>query len=143
MANLDHAEMTVRIAGTVPVSNSSNVASINVSEVMDESAHVAGSVLQPTAGQAICTMPPLPAGLYRVDIHRMAGGSGTPTLFNNGEFRSGALVRTLPSVAVLEIPYTFTFFEQLNGAEAMSVNAVNAGSANITIVASITATRIK
>lgn len=135
----------VKIDGDVNVVPSGTSGGVlSVSEVMSQSLHAAGSVLTPGAGAAICTLSAPPAGLYRVDIHRMAGGSGTPTLFNNGAFRTtSGLNFVLPSVAVLEIPYSFTMYIQANGTDDFSVNSVLAGSANITISASITATRIK
>lgn len=136
------AEMTVRIEGEVPVLTSTGV--LQVSEYRgDASLHVAGAVANVVAGQAICTLPAPPAGFYRVDVHRIAGGSGSPTLFNNGQFRVGATIHTLMSAAVLELPYTFTFYVALNGSTDLSVNAAANGAANITIAASITATRIK
>lgn len=138
------AEKVVRIEGNVPVTNSSSTAVLQISEYTGAtSLHTAGAQANVTASQAICTLAAPPAGFYRVDVHRIAGGSGTPTLFNNGQFRVGAAINTLASAAVLETPYDFVFFVNLDGSTALSVNAAADGGANITISASITATRIK
>lgn len=102
----------------------------------------AGSAATPTTGQAIVTIPTPPAGFYEIEVNRIAGGSGTPTLFNNGEFRVGAAAYTLMSAAVLEIPYKYMFYMDLNGSESLSVNQVANASSGITIAASIIATRL-
>lgn len=138
----DHAEKTVRVTGPVSVVNSA-LTTLSVQEYANEtSLHTAGQVTNILAGQAVCTLTAPPAGFYRVDIHRIAGGSGTPSLFNNGQFRIGATAHVLMSAAVLEIPYAFTFYVELDGLTNLSINAVTDGSPNITIAASITATRM-
>lgn len=138
------AEQTVRIEGTVPVALTSSAITVQASEYSGAtSLHASDQVTNILAGQAVCTLTSPPAGFYRVDVHRIAGGSGTPSLFNNGQFRIGATTHVLMSAAVLELPYFFTFYVALDGATNLSVNAVADGSANITVAASITATRIK
>lgn len=108
------------------------------------SIHAAGSAANAVAGQAIVTMSAPPAGFYQIDVHRSADGSGTPSLYNNGDFRVGALTpMVLLSVPELGIQYFYTFYVNLDGTQALSVNAVTNVSNNITITASITATRIR
>jgi hypothetical protein len=123
---------SVSITGTVPTQEYANTASL----------HAAGTATNVTAGQAICTISNPPAGFYRVDVTRVAGGSGTPTLFNNGEFRVGATPRVLVSVPTLDLLYQYIFYVTVNGSQNLSINAVANGASNVTISASITATRM-
>lgn len=137
------AEMTVRIEGVVPVSNSSTTGVLKVQNYFGASSlHAAGMVPNAVAGQAIVTLAAPPAGFYRIDVHRAADGSGTPQLYNNGDFRVGATSNVLLSVPELGTLYNYTFYEVLDGTQALSVNAVTNVTTNITITASITATRI-
>jgi hypothetical protein len=103
--------------------------------------HDAGFQLPVTAGNVFCTLTP-PSGHYRIEIHRLAYGTGTPSVANNGRFFVGATEHTLSSGAALGVPYFFTFYVQLDGATAVGIKAVNNGSANIGVTASITATRL-
>jgi hypothetical protein len=136
------AEMTVRIEGDVPVISSGST-TLKVQEYYgDTSLHAAGSATNVTPGQIICQLTNPPAGFYRVDVHRMAGGSGTPTLYNNGRLWVGSTPYVLTSTPTLDLHYEFTFYVKLDGATNLSVDVVGAGASNITVVASITATRI-
>lgn len=107
-----------------------------------QSLHDANQVTNILADQVVCSISNPPAGFYRIDVHRIAGGSGTPTLFNNGKLRIGSTDYVLMSAAVLETPYDFTFYALLTGSQSLSVRAVANGATNVTIAASITATRI-
>lgn len=140
------AEQTVRIDGSVPVPVSGAVTVSNTVRTQEfanmTSLHVAGTAMNVTAGQAICTLTAPAAGFYKVQVTRIAGGSGTPALYNNGEFRVGAASRVLVSTPTLDLLYQYTFYVGVDGATNLSVNAVANGATNITISASITATRM-
>lgn len=101
----------------------------------------AGFQLPVTAGNVFCTLTP-PAGKYRININRIAYGSGNPSIANNSEFFVGSSAHTLSSGAGLLIPYRYEFFVELDGATAIGVRAIGNGSNNIGVSAGITATRL-
>lgn len=103
--------------------------------------HNAGFQLPVLAGNVFCTLTP-PAGTYRVTIHRIAYGTGTPAVANNGTFKVGSTDHVLSSAAGLDIPYVYDFYLQLDGSTPIQVVALNNGSNNIGVSASITASRI-
>lgn len=92
-----------------------------------------------TAGNVFCTLTP-PAGRYRININRIAYGTGTPGIPNNSYFFVGASNHTLSSGAIIGVPYRYEFYVQLDGATAVGVKAINNGSNNIGVSAGITAT---
>lgn len=138
------AEQTVRIDGPISTTGTTTVSNTVKTQPYANvtSLHASGFASSVTAGQAICTLTAPPAGFYEVEINRIAGGSGTPTLYNNGQFKVGATSYVLPSTPTLDLPYKFTFYVGVDGSTNLSVNAVSNGAANITITASITATRM-
>lgn len=101
----------------------------------------AGFQLPVTAGNIFCQLTP-PAGHYRIDIHRIAYGSGNPSVANNSQFFVGSNNHTLSTGAVLGVAYSWQFFVQLDGNTAVGVSAIGNGSANIGVSCGITATRL-
>lgn len=103
--------------------------------------HDAGLQLPVTAGHVFCTITP-PAGRYRIDIHRIAYGNGTPSIANNSHLAIGANNYTLSTAAALDIEYWWQFYVELDGNTAVSVVANGNGSNNIGVSAGITAVQI-
>lgn len=103
--------------------------------------HDAGFQLPVTAGNTFCTITP-PAGRYRIDVHRMAYGNGTPSIANNSHLAIGSNNYTLSTGAILGVEYWWQFFVELDGTTSVSVVANGNGSANIGVTAGITAVQI-
>lgn len=93
-----------------------------------------GRVVGPAAGGAIVTVAAPPAGTYEVEVTTYY--DGVPALAaeaNNMELREGAVVRSdliAPGVANVIGPIR-TFILVLDGATAVSVNAVGAATAGV------------
>ena len=100
-----------------------------------------GFELPVTAGNVYCTLTP-PPGKYRIDINRIAYGTGTPSVPNNSHFFVGSSNHVLSSGAILGVPYRYQFFLVLDGVTAIGVRSINAGSNNIGVSAGITAIRL-
>lgn len=101
----------------------------------------AGFELPVTAANTFCTLTP-PAGKYRININRIAYGSGNPAIANNSHFFVGSVNHVLSSAAALGVPYRYEFYVVLDGATAIGVRSINSGSAAIGVSAGITATRL-
>ncbi len=101
----------------------------------------AGFQIPVTAGNVFCTLTP-PAGRYRININRIAYGTGTPSVANNSQFFVGSTNHTLSSGAILGVPYRYEFYLTLNGSTAIGVKAVSNGSNNIGVSVGMTATRL-
>lgn len=101
----------------------------------------AGFKLPVVANDVFCTLTP-PAGKYRIDINRIAYGSGSPSIANNSVFFVGSSDHVLSSAAALAVPYKYQFYVRLDGSTAIGVRALNNGSPNIGVTAGITATRL-
>lgn len=101
----------------------------------------AGFQLPVTAGNVFATLTP-PRGVWRININRIAYGSGSPTIANNSSFYVGSTQHTLSSGAVLGVPYRYEFFLDLDGATTIKVQANGNGSANIGVSVGLTATRL-
>jgi len=100
-----------------------------------------GFQLPVVMGNVFCTLT-LPPGKYRIDINRIAYGTGAPTIANNSSFWIGGSQHILSSGAILGVPYRYQFFVVLDGSTAIKVQANGNGSANIGVSAGITAVRL-
>lgn len=101
----------------------------------------AGFQLPVTAGNVFATLTP-PVGRWRININRIAYGSGAPTIANNSSFWVGGSQHILSSGAILGVPYRYEFFLALDGATVIKVQANGNGSANIGVSVGMTATRL-
>jgi hypothetical protein len=101
----------------------------------------AGFQLPVVIGNVFATLTP-PTGKYRVNINRIAYGTGQPTIANNSSFFVGNVNHTLSSGAILGVPYRYEFYVLLDGLTAIGVKANGNGSANIGVSVGITATKL-
>ena len=101
----------------------------------------AGFELPVTAGNVFATLTP-PRGKWRININRIAYGSGAPSVANNSSFWVGSSQHVLSSGAILGVPYRYEFFLDLDGDTIIKVQANGNGSANIGVSAGMTATRL-
>lgn len=101
----------------------------------------AGFQIPVTAGHVFATLTP-PAGVYRVNINRLAYGNGSPSIANNSSFWVGASQHVLSSGGILGVPYRYEFYVKLDGSTAIEVRANGNGSANIGVTVGMTATRL-
>lgn len=104
--------------------------------------HGAGVVNEPDADQVIAECTPNQAGFYKIEIHRAADGTGTPSLYNTGTFLAGGDSYELSTVPELGILYNYVFYHSNDGTEPFQLIANQAASLNIAITGSVTATRI-
>lgn len=110
--------------------------------VLNESKQARGAVTAPGAGAAIATIVAPPAGLYRITVIGRYGGTSDTT--DNMELKKGATsLLVLPVLAVnngTAIPVTVDV--RLDGATAITVNAIAAGAALTNYLAYIVATKV-
>lgn len=105
----------------------------------------AGTVTAPAAGAAIATIPAgsLPAGTYEVEA--TVGYGGTPGGVNGFDLRAGAtIISGLASLAVANHLAPRVGFRRVtvDGATAITVNAVAAGATGSVFIAQLSATRV-
>lgn len=133
-------------SGTANIEIRGNVVALMESDLphYEESDGNAGTVTAPAAGAAIVTIAAgsLPRGTYRVVVS--AGYGGTADIINNMEVRKGATVISDLYViaAVNASPVQQEFIVELDGAQALSVNAIALGAAGSVYNAMLVATRI-
>ena len=114
-----------------------------------DSTTASGSVTNPGAGAAICTLSAPAAGQYRIDVVTCYGVGAVAAAENlNMQLKVGATafaampVSATATSAVGGSPLTCTYFLTLSGVDALTVNAVGASTATAIYTASIIATRI-
>lgn len=135
------AEMRVIVENEVATSFAST---LNTSPFAgDDTLTGIGQATNVLAGQVYAQITNPPAGFYRVDMYRAADGSGTPTLYNNGQIAFGADVRTMLDLPALGVIYHYVFHVNLNGSESIQIRAAVNGSPDITVTGFLLATRIK
>lgn len=107
--------------------------------------NAAGAVAVPTAGQALVTLNPVPAGLYDVDVRWGYSAAVEATTGNNFDVRRDGLplfVLATPRVLTGDHTWAKTFRIRLDGAETLTVNAIAAASAGTVYLAQLTARRV-
>lgn len=137
-------------SGTANIEIRGNVVALMESDLphYEESDGNAGKVVAPTAGAAIVTIASgsLPRGTYRVLVTAGLGLGGVPAVAdeNNMELRKGATVISDLTVvaAVNGAQVQQEFIVELDGTQALSVNAIGAATASVTYNAMLVATRV-
>ncbi len=103
-----------------------------------------GAVTAPGAGVAIVTIAAPAAGKYKVCAECLFS-AGAPAAAEDGNFaiRKAAIVQKRLAVArALNVVATGEVVVEVDGAQAISVNSVGAGTAAVVYSASITASKI-
>lgn len=102
-----------------------------------------GVVVQPGAGAAIATLAAPPAGVYQVRVTAGVSGSNAADLINMRLRRQGVdLLARLPHGANGEQEDTVLEEVSLNGAQNLTVEAVDAGGITVEYNAAIVATQV-
>lgn len=136
------AEQRVIVENPVSVTNTTGSTFVAIPMVGVDSVSNTGAVANVLAGQAIASVTIPSTGYWRLNVHRAADGAGTPVLYNNGQLKVGANTYTMLSLPELGIVYEYDFYFNITSGTVVSINAVTNGSANITVAATIIATRI-
>lgn len=133
-------------SGTANIEIRGNVVALMESDLPHYAASEgdAGTVTAPGAGAAIVTIAAasLPRGTYRVLVS--VGYGGTADVINNMELRKGTtVISDLYVIATVNgSPVQQEFIVELDGAQALSVNAIAAGALGTVFNAMLVATRI-
>lgn len=111
---------------------------------LGDSVGAAGSAVAPAANAAIVTIAAgsLPSGEYEVRVRGMYGGTAD-TINNMNLRKGGAAVMTLSVSTAINGEPDMTVLPRitLDGTQALTVNAINAGAASTVYRAEIIATR--
>lgn len=112
--------------------------------ILTDSLGVTGRVVAPGAGVVIATITPA-AGTYEIEVRtNLDAGAPAAAEINNMDFREGAsVVSVLIVPPVLNVVTSFAkYLRTLDGATAITVNAVAAATAGVGYSAQITAIRV-
>lgn len=96
----------------------------------------------PVVANTVFCQLTLPAGHWRIDVTRLAYGTGSPQIANNSHFFVGGTNHTLTTGGILGVLYSYQYFLTLNGSTTIGVRSIGNGSANIGVTAGITAIRL-
>jgi hypothetical protein len=106
-----------------------------------DSLSIGGNVTAPAAGAAIATLAAPPAGVYEVRVAAAVGAGAVAADNGNVQLKKGAAVHTanLPTTGTEQVIDRVT----LDGATAVTLNAVGVGTAAVVYTGRITATRVE
>lgn len=96
----------------------------------------------PVVANTVFCQLTLPAGHWRIDVTRLAYGSGTPSIANNSHFFVGDVNHTLTTGGILGVLYEYQYYLTTDGVTTIGVRSIGNGSANIGVTAGITAIRL-
>lgn len=113
---------------------------VRVSEGLADTLAAAGNVTAPGAGAAIATLAAPPAGAYEIRVSLERGGAASVAAdIGNFAIKKGATTLVAAAQAGADIVLERV---TLDGASAVTVNAVGAATAGVVYSASIRATRV-
>lgn len=108
-----------------------------------------GTAAAPGAGGVVVTVAAPPTGYYRVEVWTGLAGTLAAADLTNMELRAGAtVISRLANTAALNTTNAnpalgpYTFYRNLNGATALTVNATAASTASSVYSAQIVATKV-
>lgn len=107
----------------------------------DTSIQAAAAVASPPSGTNIVEST-ISEGFWHIHVVRAAAGTGTPVNFNAAQLRVGPDFYDLVQIPVLGLLYEYDFYTKVTGDTDIAVYQNLDASADITISASLTSTKI-
>lgn len=115
-----------------------------ISQFLTDSLVASGTATAPGAGTAIATLAAPPAGLYSVAVLVSVGTAAAAAENSNMQLKVGATAfGAVPIPGVAGATAGMTYILSLSGVDAITINAVGAGTAAVVYGATISATRIR